>query len=168
MKKIYLLVAVMLLASPLAALHADDDHHDGKKTRAESKSMADATGMDGEKCKDMQPQMKKMMQQMQEIRRTEDPDKRDKLMEEHMQTMQEGMKKMQGMGGAMMMKKGKMDRGAKGKADASGEDMPMRMQDMEQRMGMMQMMMDQMMQRQEQEQETSKIRKKQSGRGKMK
>jgi len=40
---------------------------------------------------------------MEKLRATTDPKERQKLMQEHMQTMQENMKAMRGMGGPMMM-----------------------------------------------------------------
>lgn len=63
----------------------------------------------------MQDIREKMHQQMQEIHNTKDDAKRERLMDEHMQTMQEGMDRMHGMDG-----------------------------NMEQRMEMMQMMMEHM------------------------
>ena len=49
----------------------------------------------------MQEQMKRMQDQMDRIHKTTDPKARQKLMQEHMQTMQEGMKMMGGMGAGM-------------------------------------------------------------------
>ena len=91
--------------------------------------------------------MEKMQQQMQRLMQTQDPKDRDKLLKEHMQTMQEQMKMMSGMMGQGMMKDGGMAGGAKG-----GQGMPtdQRMQMMEQRMDMMQKMMDQMLKHQDQ------------------
>jgi hypothetical protein len=77
----------------------------------------------------MQENMKLMQKQMDELRATTDPKKREALMQGHMQTMQANMTMMRGMDGAMMMG------GSQCSAMASGGH-----QDM------MQMMMDQMMQ----------------------
>jgi len=152
MKRVHLLTVVMLLAFSLPSLYADDAHHPEKQAQGKSAPMAAQKGMGSGMMENMQAHMKKMMQQMQEIHKARDPDRRDRLTEEHMQSMQEGMKMMKGMGGGMMM----------GKAKPTGADMPMRVDMMEQRMEMMQMMMDQMMQSREQANETHKIRRKSS------
>jgi hypothetical protein len=146
MKKIVVLTSAILLAATVPLIHADDAHHPGKK--AEAGSMAGQPGM-GKMMGNMPDHMKKMMRQMDEIHKTKDPDKRDKLIEVHMQNMHEHMKMMRGMGGMMMSKqdgkgmvgKGQMDQGTK-----MDGGMPMRMNMMEQRMDMMQMMMEQMVQ----------------------
>jgi hypothetical protein len=60
----------------------------------------------------MQEQMQKMRSQMDEIHRTKDPDKRNELIQAHMESMQEMMKMMQGMhGGQSMMGPGGMPGG---------------------------------------------------------
>jgi len=92
----------------------------------------------------MQENMKKMQQQMQELQTTTDPKERKKLMQVHMQTMQENMKAMRGMGGPMMKGGGMMMGGKKGGA-ADGH-MMQRHEMIENRMDMMQTMMEQMMQ----------------------
>jgi hypothetical protein len=97
--------------------------------------------------------MKTMQAQMDKLRATTDPAERQKLMQEHMATMQEAMKDMRGMGGPTMgmMGGGMMGGGPASKAPSGkppgSPDQRMRM--MEQRMDMMQMMMDQMMQHEE-------------------
>ncbi len=48
-------------------------------------------------------QMEKMRDLMKRIHTTQDPQERQRLMQEHMQAMQEGMKMMRGMGGMGMM-----------------------------------------------------------------
>ena len=78
----------------------------------------------------MQEKMKAMQAQMDEIRNTTDPKKRQKLMQEH---MQENMKAMHGMGGQ--------------KGDMKDGNMMKRHEMMEKRIDMMQMMMEQMMRR---------------------
>jgi hypothetical protein len=83
--------------------------------------------------------MKAMQAQMETIRIVTDPEVRQRLMQDHMQAMQDGMKDMRGMGGPMMhggMMKGGMKDGEMMKRHAM----------MEERMDMMQMMMEQMMQ----------------------
>jgi hypothetical protein len=93
--------------------------------------------------------MQTMQAQMDRIHATQDPEERQRLMDEHMRSMREGMSMM-----------GEMMRGGMGSGGSrTGEtghcaqsDMQCRMQGMqaqqgmtEQRMGMMQMMMEQMM-----------------------
>ncbi len=78
--------------------------------------------------------MRAMQSQMDVIRTVTDPAVRQRLMGEHMKSMQENMKAMHAMGGPMMQ--GGMKEGEMMKHHAM----------MEHRMDMMQMMMDQMMQ----------------------
>ena len=108
----------------------------------------------------MPPSMEKMQQQMEKIRAATDPTERQKLMQEHMQTMKENMKAMRdmgrmggmgGMGGAAMKGAGKPGEMGMGDKKPSMQDGEMKKrQDMaETRLDMMQMMMEQMMQREE-------------------
>jgi hypothetical protein len=69
---------------------------------------------------------------MDRMQKTTDPQERQKLMREHMQSMREGMGMMKGMGSGMM-----------------GGDPKHRQEMMGSRMDMMQMMMEQMMQHQQ-------------------
>ena len=97
-----------------------------------------------------QDNMNKMQQQMDKIRATKDPKARQKLMEEHMQTMQQTMKMMRGAGGAAASGQGEhggMGKGGQKGGMAAGDDMKARQDTMEKRMDMMMMMMEQMMQR---------------------
>jgi hypothetical protein len=96
---------------------AEDAHHPEEKIQAPAKP---AAGMPAD--------MKRMQEQMAQIRASTDPKERQRLMGEHMKTMQESMGKMSGMMGG-------------GKSMEPGQ----RMQMMERRMDMMQMMMQQMM-----------------------
>lgn len=82
--------------------------------------------------------MKTMQAQMERIHKTTDPAERRKLMQEHMQSMRDGMGMMRGMGGPMMG-------GGTGPGMMSS-DLKQRQDMMERRMDMMHMMMDQMMQ----------------------
>lgn len=54
---------------------------------------------------EMHDHMKKMMRQMDEIHKTKDLDKRERLIEMHMRSMHEGIEMMRGMCGQMMMEK---------------------------------------------------------------
>ncbi|MCF6356141.1 MAG: hypothetical protein L3J26_13795 [Candidatus Polarisedimenticolaceae bacterium] len=80
MKKIITLTLAGALFMPQLFLHADESHHPKEQ------------GMKGEPM--MCKQMQEMMSQMEEIRKTDDPVERDRLVQTHMQTMQamhEGM-----------------------------------------------------------------------------
>jgi len=109
-----------------------------------------AMGMDmGQQMSQMQQNVTAMQAQMDQIRATTDPKERRKLMQAHMQAMQDNMTAMSGMGGPM--KKGGQAGGmamGDGKPMAGG-DMMQRHQMMENRMSMMQMMMEQMLQHQQ-------------------
>ena len=87
----------------------------------------------------MDAQMKTMQGMHDKMMAAKTPDERSKLMAEHMKTMQDGMKMMDGMSGAGM---GDM----KGMQGMTG-DMAARHQMMEKRMEMMQTMMKMMMDR---------------------
>ena len=87
--------------------------------------------------------MKAMQSQMDAIRTVTDPAVRQRLMGEHMQSMQENMKSMHAMGGPMMQG-GMMKDGKKG--GMKEDEMMKHHAMMEKRMDMMQMMMEQMMQ----------------------
>lgn len=80
--------------------------------------------MDPKLEQQMTDRMKSMQAQMDQIRRNTDPREREKLLAEHMRSMQEGMQMMRGMGGQ------------------HGAEM------MQGRMDMMQMMMEQMLEHQ--------------------
>ena len=113
----------------------------------------------------MQEKMKTMQEQMGKIHSAKDPQERQKLMKEHMQSMQEGMKMMGGMGAGMkggdMMAKTKKDQ-AESMTDAGdGMEMCMMMKkhkSVEARLDMMQKMMEQMMEHEGAEQEMERGR----------
>ena len=109
-----------------------------------------AMSMDDKQTPPSQENMKLMQQQMDKIATTTDPKERQKLMQAHMQTMQENMKAMRSMGGPMMMddKKsgGMMEKKGGMKGGMKDGDMNKRQEMTEKRMDMMQMMMEQMMQ----------------------
>jgi hypothetical protein len=102
----------------------------------------------------MRAQMQAMQAQMERIQQTEDPAERRRLMQEHMQSMSQGMMMMgQMMGGAMPGGPQRDDQGgaAQGAQCAEGDTqcqmnrMQMQQRMMGQQMGMMQQMMGQMM-----------------------
>lgn len=115
--------------------------------------------MDAETSR-MQESMTKMQSQMDKIRATTDPEARRKLMQEHMQTMQDNMTMMGQMNKPMKMDGGPGAGMAMGGDKAKAGDKPMmggmmggdmmqRYQMMEKRMEMMHMMMEQMLQHQQ-------------------
>ncbi|MCO6414517.1 MAG: hypothetical protein J5I92_17420 [Thiogranum sp.] len=144
MKKVLLTATAVLFILPSSASYAADVHN---PSQGQGQSMSGQQG--GTTMQKMQARMQEMRQQMETIRNTEDPDKRDMLIDEHMKSMQESMNMMSGMGGGMM--------GGQQKEGKTGDDMMMRMNRMEQRMDMMQMMMDQMVQSQEVVEETRRL-----------
>lgn len=100
-----------------------------------------------------QENMKKMQEQMDRIQKTQDPKERQKLLQEHWTTMQNGMEMMRGLWGQGMMGGGHMMGGnMMGWQGASGyysnltpEQNKQRQYMMDQYMGMQQMMMGHMM-----------------------
>jgi len=162
-----LIPMLMTLAFATAAFANDEHHPEGDKKAAAPatqtiKSAPKKTAASTEAEKQFaaaQEQMKKMMAQMDKIRQTKDPKERQRLMQEHMKTMQEGAQAMRGTGGGMMMNM--MDCPMMGKKDDKGgaQSCPMmggatgkmdtgkRVDMMEKRMDMMQMMMEQMIER---------------------
>lgn len=111
---------------------------------------------------EMQENMKKMQAQMEKIHQTTDPKEREKLLQEHMRTMEDTMQVMRGMGGGMMMGMmdgGKTGGGMMGGGMMGGQGSPGATPDkniMERRMDMMHMMMEQMMGHERALQETPK------------
>lgn len=109
--------------------------------------------MDDKQMAQMQERMKEMQSQMERVYKTKDPDERRKLMLEHMESMNQGMKMMRGMGGGMMM--GMMGGKSGGMGSMMGDggkpvmDPKQRQDMMEKRIDMMHMMMEQMMQHQQ-------------------
>jgi hypothetical protein len=95
----------------------------------------------------MQTNMKDMQAQMEKIRATTDPKERRKLMEAHMQAMQECMTTMRGQDKPMMMSGGQGGGMAMaGSKSNAGGDMMKHHQMMQSRMGMMELLMEQMLQ----------------------
>ncbi len=102
----------------------------------------------------MQERYKKMQEQIGKIRQTKDPKERQKLLQEHWQTMHEGVG-MMGMGMGGNMGRGPRGGGAMMGAGPAGcplgaaqEAMACRQNMMERRMEMMQMMMENMIEHQ--------------------
>ncbi len=143
----------LLLAAALfsTAAFADDKHHppEAAKEQAVAPDRRFAAAYD---------QMKKMMAQMERIKATKDPRERQRLMQEHMDSMHEGLQALRPSGGGMMQMMGCQM--MNDKPDGKGQACPMmegarkgpgeRMDMMEKRMDMMQMMMEQMVERESQ------------------
>lgn len=164
MNRITILAAVASMSVAAMPLYAVDEHHPEKAQQATSVPKPAATEKSAEPAADpqigqMQETRRKLQELMGKIRQTSDPVERRKLLQEHMRTMQEGMKQMRGMGGGMMMgmgsggKQGGMMMGM-GSGDKPGGgmmmgDMMKAHGMMERRMEMMETMMEHMMQREE-------------------
>ncbi len=106
--------------------------------------------MDMEKqVSELDHDMKSLQQQMDKIHKTTDSKARQKLMDAHMEAMQESMTAMRGMGGPMMKGGGKHDGMMMGaqKGGKQDDDIVKSQEMMNKRLDMMQMMMEQMMQR---------------------
>ncbi|RQP27733.1 hypothetical protein [Burkholderia ubonensis] len=149
------IVSFALLAA--ANAQANDAHHPDaaaqKSAAAPKAATPGQSAQSTERFENVRRQLQKMLAQMDAIRETKDSAERQRLMDEHLRTMQETMQSMRAMGGPMMMgmmapqgmggAQNQMQSGKRG-----GAAMSERMDMMEKRMDMMQMMMEQMMQQQ--------------------
>lgn len=147
---------ILFLALLLAVgnAYAEKTHHPGQTDAPQAATNAE-----------MHTHMQKMQAQLEAIRKADDQAAREKLIDEHLQSMHEGMGMMRGMQGGMMsggmmqgeMMQGEMMQDGMGKKmdvtkiqPAAGGQPPVDMQDrmrrMEERQDMMQEMMDQMIQ----------------------
>ncbi len=97
--------------------------------------------MDQQQTMNMRGRMQENQALMEQIRTEHDADERNKMMQQHMEAMQEQMHMMDKM------------MGGDDKGDMSSEAMPESMQVMNMRMDMMQMMMKQMMEHQDQDED---------------
>ena len=144
------LAAALLAASTLMACNTAPSMPMGSAAaqgtaKPDSMGKMDMGKMDMSK---MDAQMKKMRDMHEKMMAAKTPEERNKLMAEHMKTMQDGMKMMEGMGGGGMSGMG----GMKGMGDMKGGqgaagDMTGHHQMMDKRMEMMQSMMQMMMDR---------------------
>jgi hypothetical protein len=145
--KLSTLLTTLMITSSLALqpVLANEAHHPDQEAGA-VKPTADQT------IRKMQANTKRMQGQLEQMAKSNDPNQRQKLMQEHMQTMQANMMAGKSMMGGMtdcpMMKDGMMGGGMgmmgggmQGGAAAPGDMMAKRMEMMEKRMDMMQMMM---------------------------
>jgi len=148
MKKSILCVAITACALSSVPLASAQDKNAPAKP-------ATSMPMDAQMSQ-MQENMTKMRSQMDTIHATTDPKVRQKLMQAHMQTMQESMAMMGTMSKPMTMAGGQGagmamggDKGMPADKGMMGGEMMQRHHMMEKRMGMMQMMMEQMLQHQQ-------------------
>ncbi len=129
------LLAVFFLG-PFA--HADDKHHPPEAAKAPATASAS-----GQRFNAAYDRMRKMAAQMEQIKATKDPKERERLMQQHLESMHEGAQALRAAGGCTMpMTACPMMGGAHGK-QVPAERMDM----MEKRMDMLQMMMEQMVER---------------------
>jgi hypothetical protein len=163
MNKTTMLAAFATLSMAAMPIYAVDEHHPEKAQQAAAPMEAQPEAVADRQIMQARETMRKLQEQMGKIRQTSDPKERQKLMREHMQTMQEGMKQLRGMGG-MKRPGGMMGMSGGGKQGGmmmgmGGGDKPgggMMMGDMmkahemmDMRMEMMETMMEHMMQREE-------------------
>ena len=153
-------LAVIALSATLSVpAFADDAHHpDQPKTQAATTAAPVAPASVDQSVRTMKENTRKMQTQLDKIGRARNPQERQKLLQEHMQTMRENMMlgkgMMSDMMGCPMMKGGTMGEGmgmgmmGGGMGMMGGGTAPdaamNRMNMMEKRMDMMQMMMEQM------------------------
>ena len=158
MKMIKTLLFATLTALALSVPYAiaDDAHHPDQQ-KGPSAQATPATSADADKSvQTMKKNTQKMQAQLDKISHAKNPQERQRLLQEHMQTMRENMmlgKSMMGNmmdcpmmeGGMGMMGGGMMGGGMGMMGGGTGpEAMMNRMNMMEKRMDMMQMMMEQM------------------------
>jgi hypothetical protein len=152
-------VASALLSCAPLVVHADT-----YPKGAPAQTAPDVKAFD-KQLAEAQAQMKLMQEQMERIRQTQDPQERQRLLQEHWATMQKARTAMHGMWGRGMMGGPGMMGGGPGMMNGPGmkgwggmhgyyskltpEQMKQRQYMMEQYMGTQQMMMDHMMQWQE-------------------
>lgn len=137
-------MTALTLASPVA--WAVDEHHPDQKPAATAPTPPRNTE---QAVQQMKQNTDKLRAQMDKILKTKDPAERQKLMQEHMQTLREGMVATAGAmgggpeGGAGMMGGGMMDCSMMG-GGATSDALTGRLNQMEKRLDMMQMMLEQM------------------------
>ncbi|MFM0415938.1 hypothetical protein [Paraburkholderia aromaticivorans] len=156
---LFVATAALLAASAVAANDAHHPESAAQNTASPAATTAGATQSgptpgSAKRFDEMHQQMQKMLAQMDKIRQTKDPVERKRILDEHMQTMQDTMQAMHSMGGPTMMQMmgGQGMGGATNRTESGkrGTGANQRMDMMEKRMDMMQMMMEQMIEQQKQ------------------
>ncbi len=142
-------IALLIASAALVAgtnVQANDAQHPASATQAAPSVQS------SERFEEARAQMQKMLAQMDQIHQTKDPAERQRLMDEHMRTMQDTMQSMHAMGGPMMMDMmGQQGMGGvpnKTQSGKRGSGVNERIDMMEKRMDVMQMMMEQMLKQQ--------------------
>lgn len=161
MNKLYLAVIALSATLSVPALAVDAHHPDQPKSQPATAAPVAPPSVD-KSVRTMKENTRKMQTQLDKIGRAKNPQERQKLLQEHMQTMRENMMLGKGMMGDMMgcpmmeggmMGDGMMMGGGMGMmgggmgmmgGGTSPDAMMNRMNMMEKRMDMMQMMMEQM------------------------
>jgi hypothetical protein len=148
MKNLTFVVALTVPLLVASAASAVDEHHPDQTPAA---AVVPAAPKDAEKAvQQMGENINKLRAQMDKIQKAKDPAERQKLVQEHMQTLRASMTTAAAVMGGMpgpggMMGAGMMDCPMMGSmGNMMGEQMTQRMQQMEKRMDMMQMMLEQM------------------------
>jgi glyceraldehyde-3-phosphate dehydrogenase/erythrose-4-phosphate dehydrogenase len=108
MRKLLLAIALCsALTSPMLLAASKDT----TTAQSSSKSQSSDTAAFDKSLAQLQEQMKIMQTQMDQIRSTQDPQERQKLLQQHWATMQSAMSTMHGMWGPGMMGYGRMGPG---------------------------------------------------------
>ncbi len=143
-------LAVLFLAASLTSLWVTAaEQSQATQTQQQTPSVAEFD----KQMAQAQETFKKMQAQMEKIQQTQDPQQRQKLLQEHWNTMQNGMSMMNGMWGPGMMGNGRMMggkhmRGWQDYSNLTPEQKSQRQYMMDRYTGMQQMMMDNMMRHQ--------------------
>jgi hypothetical protein len=148
MNKLYLAVIALSATLSVPAFAVDAHHPDQPKPQPDTAALVAPAGAD-KSVRTMKENTRKMQAQLDRIGRAKNPQERQRLLQEHMQTMRENMMIGKGMMGDMMgcpmMEGGMMGGGMGMMGGGMAPDAAMnRMNMMEKRMDMMQMMMEQM------------------------
>ena len=135
----YLLKILIVLVMTAPATYADTGHSKGHHGMGPMQGNANMPGRSG--MSQMMEQMQSMQQQMEEMIATDNPDERQRLMQEHHQQMQAMMGTMQGMHGSNRM--------SGDQSSMQGEWMMAAFRQMEKRLDLMQTQLQQLLQKQE-------------------
>jgi hypothetical protein len=154
MNRLHLTVIALSAILSVPAFAVDAHHPDQAKTQSATTAVPVAQASVDKSVQTMKENTRKMQTQLDKIGRAKNPQERQMLLQEHMQTMRENMMIGKGMMGDMMgcpmMEGGMMGGGMMGggmgmMGGGTAPDAAMnRMNMMEKRMDMMQMMMEQM------------------------
>ena len=133
MKTSIVLAAIVACALSVPVLPAQE-----KSVRAKSVTSTDLEGL----ISQMQENMERMRQQMEKLRTTADPKERRKLMQEHIDTLQDNMTTMHDMGGQPMGCDPRVGMAEGRNKDMPPGDMMKHHEMMEKRMDMLQALVD--------------------------